>query len=108
MKQTTHAQKLTFLSYLSFHLSGALFSLDGPAALVGQEDSARPSLASARCLSGLPRAVYSCGPGQQEASGAKREKEDVEIRKSTEKNQRGTVRKTVRINMKLNLTDNLI
>lgn len=59
--------------------SGAVLSLNGPATLVGQEDSARPSLAAAGRLSGLSRAVRSGGPGQQEASGAQRQREEGEI-----------------------------
>ena len=78
-------------------LSGALFSLNGPATLVGEKDSTRPSLAAACCFSGLPRAVHSCSPGQQEASGAKRGGECLESRESSQKNQGGTVREVQHI-----------
>ena len=73
-------------------LSGALFSLNGPATLVRQEDSTRPSLVAACCLPGLSRAVYSCSPGQQETPGTKREGEERESRESSQKNQGGKVR----------------
>lgn len=71
---------------------GAVFSLNGPATLVGQEGPARPSLVDACRVSGLPRAVHTCGPGQQEASAAQREGEELETRESAEKDQGGTVR----------------
>lgn len=86
--------KETELSFC-FH-SGALFSLNGPAALVRQKDSARPSLVAASCLSGLSRAVRSCSSGQQKASGAKREGEEWKSRESAKKNQGRTVRKAFR------------
>lgn len=35
-------------------LSGAMFSLNGPASLARQEDSERPSMVAARHLHGLP------------------------------------------------------
>lgn len=62
----------------SFPPSGALFSLTGPTTLVGQEDPERPSLAAACHLPGLPRAVRSCGSGQEEASGGEREGKELE------------------------------
>lgn len=94
--QTTDAD--TFLELMKLPLlSGALFSLNGSATLVWQEDSTRPSLVAACCLSGLSRAVYTCGPGQQETSGTKREGEEQEIRESSQKNQGGQVRQHQRI-----------
>lgn len=61
-----------------FPSSGALFSLTGPTTLVGQEDPERPSVAAACRLPGLPRAVRSCGSGQEEASGGKGEGQELE------------------------------
>lgn len=74
-----------------FSLSGALFCLNGPAALVGQKDSTGPSLVAACSLSGLPWAVHSRSPGQQDASRTKRGGKALENRESSQKNQRGTV-----------------
>lgn len=86
--------KQTFVELMRFppSLSGALFSLDGPATLVRQEDSTGPSLAAARCQYGLPRAVCPCSPRQQQASGTRREEKSRESRERTQKSQGGTVR----------------
>lgn len=72
-------------------LSGAMFSLNGPASLAWQEDSERPSMAAARCLHGLPWAVCSSGSGQKKARGSKTGGKELENWENEQKNQKRTV-----------------
>lgn len=70
---------------------GALFSLNGPAALVGQKDSARPPLVAASCLPGLPGSVCPGGAGQQAASGPPGERKERQSRERAKNIQTWTV-----------------
>lgn len=72
-------------------VSGAMFSLNGPASLARQEDSERPSMVAARHLHGLPWAVCSSGSGQKQACGGKRAGKDLEKWESEQKKQKRTV-----------------
>lgn len=64
--------------FYSDSLSGAVFSLNGPASLARQEDSEGPSMVAACRLHGLPRAVCSSSSGQKKAHGSKRAGKEVE------------------------------